>query len=181
MRPTTAPFERATTVWGSRKRLGSLESETARRPGNASATQVRHRLPGPGVVRVEAVDPNRGHERRVHAPERHAPALVARERSPVRLERRVGEQEPVSNRRAAGKRHPTCLRMDPHARLRQASRGRIGDVVDGADAAVEELRLVHREPIGTTGPEERRPLVSRQRAIHPVAIGRADSLEERSA
>ena len=69
-----------------------------------------------------------------------------------------------------------------NTRLREAARGRIGDVVDRPERTIEELVLVHREPVGPPRPQERRPGAARQRSCRPSPDRRrADALEQRTA
>ena len=113
-RPTIRPFERATTVCGSTKRLGSLDSRTVSAPG-----RQRRRVyvtVSPDQVSFGYSPSTRTAETsgRVHAPERDAPPLVrcqrlrrpARTRSPrggtgrARARRREASPRPFADRSA---------------------------------------------------------------------------------
>src|SRR5262249_22191722 len=119
---------------------GQRDDETTR---PATPARVRDGGPRPRVLRVEPLDERGQDERGAPAPQRDAPALVARQRLSVGLERRVREEVLVPNRLAIRKRHTPGTRIDAHVRLWETTRRGIRDVVDGPNGTVEELVLVH--------------------------------------
>src|SRR5207247_9344008 len=103
-----------------------LDGEPSR---TASPPKPGHRLPRPRIVGIETVDPDRGDEGGMDAPERNPPALVPSERHTVRLEGRVGDEETVEDGRTGGPRHGSRSPVGVYLRVRLPSRRPVSDVV----------------------------------------------------
>ena len=73
------------------------------------------------------------------------------------------------------------LRVDPDAGLGKASGRRIRDVVDRPDRPIEELVLIHGEPVGAARPEKGGPSATWELLIDPVPIHGTNPLEQGTA
>ena len=150
-------------------------------PRQRSRVQVTV-LPGPGVIRVEALDRRRRRdERAVDAPQGQPDAGVARDRDAVRRDRVVDEH--VSAVDCVARRQ---CETSPSARRSvtavSASPPGVGaaDGVDRPDRAIEELVLVHDEAVGHA--RSRAPTRARRATASSIQSRSPtlDSLEERT-
>ena len=132
-----------------------------------------HARTRPGVVRVEAAHARQRRERPAETPERR-PQVVAGDHASVggdgAVEQRVRRVHGPARRRAHD-----AVGVDPNGRLADPPRRRLRRVVDPADAPVEELVLVHREPIGASRPQDRHLVARSARARRSSHAGRLGS------